>query len=106
MGTEEGGKRAEWTSAAGKSKAQTKEKAWIYWKRPEEWAGEVEKWVDNTGQKGSVLTFWEIVEGDASRSEDFHSMDAELLHKCLQVLVKRGKAQIFGQDDQLGVKFY
>jgi ESCRT-II complex subunit VPS25 len=30
----------------------------------------------------------------------------ELLHKSLQVLVKRGKAQIFGQDDQLGIKFF
>lgn len=33
-------------------------------------------------------------------------MDLELLQKSLQVLVKRGKAQIFGQDDSLGVKFF
>lgn len=33
-------------------------------------------------------------------------MDASLLQKSLQVLVKRGKAQIFGSDDSLGVKFF
>jgi ESCRT-II complex subunit VPS25 len=37
---------------------------------------------------------------------EFHGIDLELLHKSLQVLVKRGKAQIFGQDDQLGIKFF
>lgn len=29
-----------------------------------------------------------------------------MLQKALQVLVKRGKAQIFGQEDQQGVKFF
>lgn len=33
-------------------------------------------------------------------------MDREVLLKALAILVKRGKAQIFGQDDSLGVKFF
>lgn len=33
-------------------------------------------------------------------------MDADVLVKALNVLVKRGKAQIFGQEDSLGVKFF
>ena len=33
-------------------------------------------------------------------------MDMELLQRSLQVLVKRGKAQIFGSEDQQGVKFF
>lgn len=33
-------------------------------------------------------------------------MDPELLQRSLQVLVKRGKAQIFGSDNSLGVKFF
>jgi len=37
---------------------------------------------------------------------EFHGMDAELLQKALSVLVKRGKAQIFGQEDSQGVKFF
>jgi threonine dehydrogenase-like Zn-dependent dehydrogenase len=37
---------------------------------------------------------------------EFHGLDPEILQKALQVLVKRGKAQIFGQEDQQGVKFF
>jgi ESCRT-II complex subunit VPS25 len=37
---------------------------------------------------------------------DFHGMDPELLQRDLAVLVKRGKAQVFGQEDQQGVKFF
>jgi ESCRT-II complex subunit VPS25 len=33
-------------------------------------------------------------------------MEPELLRKSLQTVVKRGKAQIFGSDDSLGVKFF
>ena len=42
---------------------------------------------------------------EVSRIE-FYGMDVELLRKALQVLVKRGKAQIFGTDDQQGVKIF
>ena len=37
---------------------------------------------------------------------DFHGMDPEVLQRALAVLVKRGKAQIFGQEDQQGIKFF
>ncbi|KAL2170214.1 hypothetical protein VTG60DRAFT_5082 [Thermothelomyces hinnuleus] len=80
--------------------------AWIYWRTPEEWASLVEGWVDATGQRGSVLTVYELVEGEGTRGSEFHGLDQELLLKALNVLVKRGKAQIFGQEDSLGVKFF
>jgi ESCRT-II complex subunit VPS25 len=37
---------------------------------------------------------------------EFHGMDPEVLQRALNVLVKRGKAQVFGQEDQQGVKFF
>lgn len=37
---------------------------------------------------------------------EFHGLDSDLLQKALNVLVRRGKAQIFGQEDSLGVKFF
>lgn len=37
---------------------------------------------------------------------EFHGMDPELLQRALSILVKRGKAQVFGQEDQQGVKFF
>ncbi|PNP60195.1 hypothetical protein THARTR1_00219 [Trichoderma harzianum] len=37
---------------------------------------------------------------------EFHGMDNQVLMKALNILVKRGKAQIFGSEDSLGVKFF
>lgn len=37
---------------------------------------------------------------------EFHGLDPDLLQKALGILVKRGKAQIFGQEDSQGVKFF
>ncbi|GJN82114.1 hypothetical protein PLIIFM63780_005651 [Purpureocillium lilacinum] len=78
----------------------------IYWRKPEEWAAAVEAYVEETGQKGSVLTVYELTEGEGTRGTELHGMDSEVLLKALNVLVKRGKAQIFGQEDSLGVKFF
>ncbi|OAA59490.1 ESCRT-II complex, vps25 subunit [Cordyceps fumosorosea ARSEF 2679] len=80
--------------------------ALLYWRKPEEWAALVEAYVEDTGQRGSVLTVYEISEGDATRNTELHGIDSEVLRKALNVLVKRGKAQIFGQEDSLGVKFF
>ncbi|KAI1454448.1 ESCRT-II complex, vps25 subunit [Annulohypoxylon moriforme] len=79
---------------------------WIYWKTPEEWAELVEGWVEETAQKNSVLTLYELTEGEGTKGTEFHGLDPDILQKALQVLVKRGKAQIFGQEDQQGVKFF
>ncbi|KAF2963185.1 hypothetical protein GQX73_g10381 [Xylaria multiplex] len=79
---------------------------WVYWRTPEEWAALVEAWVDETAQKGTVLTLYELSQGEDTTGTEFHGLDPELLNKALQVLVKRNKAQIFGQEDQLGVKFF
>ena len=79
--------------------------------------------VEDTGQKNTVLTLYELTRGEGVRSQgitdrrfihwrelipskDFYGMDPELLQKALNVLVKRGKAQIFGGEDQQGVKFF
>lgn len=79
---------------------------WVYWRTPEEWAALVEAWVDETAQKGTVLTLYELTEGEGTRGTEFHGLDQDLLQKALNVLVKRGKAQIFGQEDSQGVKFF
>ncbi|KAI9827565.1 MAG: hypothetical protein M1832_004915 [Thelocarpon impressellum] len=78
----------------------------IWWRRPEEWAAVLERWVDETAQKGTVLTLYELTEGEITRGTEFYGMDRDVLLKSLGVLVKRGKAQVFGQEDQQGVKFF
>jgi ESCRT-II complex subunit VPS25 len=110
MASPEGGNRAEFISTNRKGKAGEEGeggKAWIYWRRPEEWAAVLEEWVERTGQRGTVLTLYEIAEGDASKREEFAGIDAELLQRSLGVCVKRGRAQVFGSGGEgEGVKFF
>ncbi|KAJ5679414.1 hypothetical protein N7462_007658 [Penicillium macrosclerotiorum] len=73
---------------------------------PEEWADVLTDWVDSTGQRGVVLTVYELLQGEATVSQEFHGMDTEAMMKSLNVLVKRGKAQVFGNEGEEGVKFF
>ena len=64
--------RAEYVGGGGggggnSDKANAADLVWIHWRSPDEWAALVEAWVDQTGQKGSVLTFYELTQGDATR---------------------------------------
>lgn len=111
MSTPEGGNRAEWINTGAAKKAKVEDggeagKCWIYWRRPEEWASALEEWVDRTGQKGTVLTLYEITQSDATSREAFHGMDSELLTRSLAICVKRAKAQVFGGEGSEGVKFF
>ncbi|KAF2842283.1 ESCRT-II complex, vps25 subunit [Patellaria atrata CBS 101060] len=119
MGSAEGGGRVEWVDGGGKKGVGTGTgegeilgeegltgRCWVFWRRAEEWAAVVEEWVERTGQKGVVLTLYEIGEGEGTAGEEFHGMDGELLRRVLGVVVKRGRAQVFGEGDGLGVKFF
>ncbi|KAJ5730010.1 uncharacterized protein N7483_004518 [Penicillium malachiteum] len=102
-----GGRRAEWIDSSSSSGNQgPKSVAWIWWRRPEEWADVIVDWVEGTGQKGAVLTVYELVQGEGTVSQEFHGMDNDIMLKALGVLAKRGKAQVFGSEGQEGVKFY
>lgn len=107
MASSDGGKRAEWCAATKRPQGEEgKTAAWIYWRRPEEWADMVYGWVDGTGQRGSVLTVYELREGEEAGRQEWTGMDEDMFRRCLEVLVKRGKAQIFGAEDGAGVKFF
>ncbi|QSZ35634.1 hypothetical protein DSL72_008504 [Monilinia vaccinii-corymbosi] len=97
--------RVEWIGN-GKPSGGGADACWVWWRKPEDWARVIEEWVESTGQKGSVLTLYELVEGEGGRTAEFYGLDAEILQKALAILVKRGKAQVFGQEDQQGVKFF
>lgn len=45
----------------------------LYWRTVDEWAGIVEHYVDSTAQKGSVLTLYEITDGDATLGTGRHT---------------------------------
>lgn len=58
-----GGRRAKWIDGGSKTVA------WVWWRRPEEWAGILADWVEATGQKNTVLTVYELIEGEGTASQ-------------------------------------
>ncbi|EXJ59032.1 hypothetical protein A1O7_06463 [Cladophialophora yegresii CBS 114405] len=114
MASREGGERAEWIAHGTAGVAHGKgtdhhlpSEAWIWWRRPEEWGALIAEWVENTGQRGVVLTLYELVEGQETEGQEFWGLDADVLRRGLGALVKKGRAQVFGgQEDQMGVKFF
>lgn len=100
----ENGGRAEWVTTTGKNESSNV--CYIYWRTPAEWADMIYAWVDETGQKGTILTLYELRESDAVQNKDWRDLGEDLLRKVINVLVKRNKAQIFGQEETAGVKFF
>lgn len=68
--------RAEYVGGGGAAGGDV---VWVYWRTPEEWATLVEEWVDGTGQKGTVLTLYELTEGDGTIGA---GMSSSLLLLC------------------------
>jgi len=104
MSKPENGPRIDWIFSTAKGEQSST--CYVFWRTASEWADMLYGWVDETGQKGAVLTVYELREGDAVMSKDWRDMDEGMLRKVLNVLVKRGKAQIFGQEENAGVKFF
>lgn len=104
MSKPDNGSRIEWIPPSTRSEQANS--CFVLWKTLGEWADAIYTWVDETGQKGAVLTIYEIREGDAVRHKQWRDIDETLLRKILNVLVKRGKAQIFGQEENAGIKFF
>ncbi|EGG17860.1 vacuolar protein sorting 25 [Cavenderia fasciculata] len=84
-----------------------KNRVMVWWRKPEEWATLIYKWVLDSGQTNQVLTLWEIQKGDDTKNQEFYDLDTNVLIKSLKVLEKQSKAQVFqGTDSNLGVKFF
>ena len=104
MSKPDNGARIEWIPSA--TRGEQASSCYVYWKTVGEWADAIYGWVDETGQKGAVLTVYELRESDAVVGKEWRDMDEGLLKKVLNALVKRGKAQVFGQEESAGVKFF
>jgi ESCRT-II complex subunit VPS25 len=101
------GARIEWIpSGSGSGSRGSSASCWVFWRTLAEWADMIYGWVDETGQKGSVLTVYELREGEAVGGMVGVGMEEEMLRKVLGVLVKKGRAQVFGVEEEAGVKFF
>ncbi len=72
-----------------------------------EWGKLVCAYVDRTGQMGSVLTVFELLEGDDTEKEEFFGMDRALFAPVLAWLEAHNLAKVFTASDptKSGVKF-
>ncbi|KAI8370601.1 ESCRT-II complex subunit-domain-containing protein [Radiomyces spectabilis] len=96
---------ADWEGGSKGDKSQ----ALIYWRKPEDWANLIWTWVNQVGVNNSIVTVYEILHGELAEGQEFYEMDKTVLLKALNVLVKRGHAQIFSSsedEDSMGVKFF
>lgn len=78
----------------------------IFWRTPEYWATVIQAYIESTGQKNTVLTLFELTEGDQADGMEWYGIDQGMMKRCLDVLVKRGIAGMFSVGDEWGVKFY
>jgi ESCRT-II complex subunit VPS25 len=79
----------------------------IYWKSPAQWADIIYQWVNTNGYNGSVLTVYELLEGDTGQGAEFHGMNPELFRKAIHVLNQKGYAELMqgSTAEADGVKF-
>ncbi|WVQ75785.1 hypothetical protein IAR50_005418 [Cryptococcus sp. DSM 104548] len=80
----------------------------IYWRKPEEWGDIIYHWVMENGLNASIMTFWEITDGDLSHTTEFRELPTPILRKALESLVKRSRAQILEGKGEVGegVRFF
>lgn len=99
---------AEWDTPEGGSK----EKCFVYWRKPTEWADMIQKHVADNGFSDTVFTLYEIMKGDFGSGSPIADIDEAVLKRALTVLQKRGMATIIepdeddDEDDMTGVKFH
>lgn len=78
----------------------------VLWHSLEEWASKLQDSIEVTGQRGAVLTAYEMTEGEQSRGREWEGMPAEVFRRVVDVLVRRGRAATIGEEEGLGVKFF
>lgn len=78
----------------------------VYWHSLEEWASIIYDYVSGKGFSGTVMTFYELTQGDDTEDADFHGLEHGVLIKALKTLEKQGKCELIVGDEQEGVKFF
>lgn len=82
-----------------------KESCLVYSRPPSQWAKIISDYVKEKSIQNTVLTFYEILEGDSTEGREFHRLDETIFLKALKILEKEGKAVIIEMDGHRGVKF-
>ncbi|CBQ68498.1 related to VPS25-vacuolar protein sorting [Sporisorium reilianum SRZ2] len=102
-------KQAAWEDASvAKKGAAGNAKVFVHWKTPVQWGDAIYDWVMATGQNKSIMTLFELNQGELVQGQDFYELPTPMLRQALKHLSTQGKAQIFAgseAEDGEGVKF-
>jgi ESCRT-II complex subunit VPS25 len=82
----------------------------LIWRRPEQWADIFTEWAARTSFKNTVLTYWELREGDCTLNEPFHLMDMDVMHQTFELMQRQKRAKVMAgpspdKFDEYAVKF-
>ncbi|KAJ2843175.1 Vacuolar protein-sorting-associated protein 25, partial [Coemansia erecta] len=55
----------------------------VFWRKPEAWASIIHQWVSDAGMLNTVLTFFELANGEDTADQEFHNMDPVTLRRAL-----------------------
>lgn len=91
---------AEWVGSG-----KDKESCLIYSRPPDQWAQIIYDYVKEKSLQNTILTFYELLEGDSTKDREFHQLDELIFLKALKVLERNGKAAVIELDGSKGVKF-
>jgi len=91
----EGSGNLEWTD-------KSRRRAYIYWKSPAQLGADIYRWVQESGQTGTVMTLTELLE--EGENSPWKGVSHEVLLRALMELQKDRKAEVFEEND--GVKFF
>jgi len=78
----------------------------VYWHTLEEWGNLIYNYISSRGATNTVLTLFELSQGDDVQEEEFCGLDTDVLIKILRVLEGDGKCELMLYDDHQGVKFF
>lgn len=78
----------------------------IYWLTVDEWSNVIYSWAVNAGMTNSVLTFFELLNGDDTRDQQFYQLNEQVFMKALKHLEGKGKCEVMEIDGNYGVKFF
>lgn len=94
---------AEWVGSG--TSLKERETCLIYSKPPEQWAQTIYDHVKEKSLQNSILTFYELLEGESTQNCEFHQLDERIFLKALKILERQGKAAVIEMDGNKGVKF-
>lgn len=79
---------------------------YVFKDKPVNLAYILSQWAQQSGNAGSVMTFYELTEGEYPGLDVFKNMDQFLLKKVSDMMVRKGEAAVMKEDNEIvGIKF-